>query len=118
MIPWSPLARGFLAGNRKRGGGGETTRAGSDPFAEQLYFSDADFAVQEALAKVAAERGVSPMKVAMAWVASRPGVTAPIIGATKMEHLEDAIDALSIELTAEEVAALEAPYVPKAVNDH
>ena len=118
VIPWSPLARGFLAGNRKRGGGGETTRSGSDPFAEHLYFSDADFAVQEALARVASERGVSPMKVAMAWVASRPGVTAPIVGATKMEHLDDAVDALSIALTAEEVAALEAPYLPKAVNDH
>ncbi len=118
VIPWSPLARGFLAGNRKRGGGGETTRSGSDPFAEHLYFSDADFAVQEALARVASERGVSPMKAAMAWVASRPGVTAPIVGATKMEHLDDAVDALSIALTAEEVAALEAPYLPKAVNDH
>ena len=113
VIPWSPLARGFLAGDRKKEGGGETVRSNTDPFAKQLYYGEADFAVQAALAQVAEARDVAPMKIAMAWVASRPGITAPIVGATKPHHLSDAVDALSITLTPEEVAKLEAPYRPK-----
>ena len=118
VIPWSPLARGFLAGDRKRDGGGETTRANSDPLADRLYYGEADFAVAQALGEVAKARGVSNMKVALAWVLSRPGVTSPIVGASKLQHLDDAVAALDLDLTPDEIAALEAPYQPKAVNDH
>jgi aryl-alcohol dehydrogenase-like predicted oxidoreductase len=115
VIPWSPLARGFLAGNRKREGGGETSRAKSDPFAGKLYFQEEDFAVVDRLTEVAGERGVPNMQVALAWLLSKPGVTAPIIGATKPNHLEDAVAALSIRLTEEEIERLEEPYKPHAV---
>ncbi len=118
VIPWSPLARGFLAGNRRREGGGDTARAKTDAWARDLYFRDDDFAVQERLAEVAANRGVPPMQVALAWVASRPGVTAPIIGATKLKHLEEALAALDIVLSPEEVARLEEPYKPHPVLGH
>jgi len=117
VIPWSPLARGFLAGNRKRGGGGETTRSGSDPFADKLYGDD-DFDVVDALTKVAKERGVSNMQVALAWVLSNPTITAPIVGVSKAHHLPDALAALEIELSDAETTALEAPYRPKDVKDH
>jgi 1-deoxyxylulose-5-phosphate synthase len=115
VIPWSPLARGFLAGNRKRGGSGETTRAHADKWAEMMYNSDDDFDVQERVAQVAAARGVPPSQVALAWVGSRPGITAPIVGATKLGQLADAIAALDIVLTDEEVQLLEAPYKPHPV---
>jgi 1-deoxyxylulose-5-phosphate synthase len=118
VIPWSPLARGFLAGNRRRDGGGETARAKADAWARDLYFREDDFVVQERLAEVAAARGVPPMQVALAWVASRPGVTAPIIGATKLSHLDDALAALEITLSDEEVARLEEPYKPHPVLGH
>ena len=119
LIPWSPLARGFLAGNRKADGKtGETTRAKSDEFAQSLYFQPDDFTVAEKVKEVAAKRGVKPIQVALAWVATRPGVTAPIIGATKPGHLADAFAALSITLDSEEVKALEAPYRPHAVLGH
>src|SRR5919198_1429471 len=90
VIPWSPLARGLLAGNRGRGGERCTTRANNDPFGDSLY-SEADFAVVDVNAELAAERGVSPAQTALAWLLSRPAVTAPIVGATKLPHLEDAI---------------------------
>lgn len=115
VIPWSPLARGFLAGNRKRGGGGETTRAQADKWAEMMYNSPDDFDVQERLFAVAAARGAPPTQVALAWVASRPGITAPIVGATKLHQLEDAIAAMEIILTEEEVRLLEEPYKPHPV---
>ena len=115
VIPWSPLARGFLAGNRKRGGSGETARAQADKWAEIMYNSEDDFDVQERTAQVAAARGVPPSQVALAWVGSRPGITAPIIGATKLSQLADAIAALDINLTDEEVQLLEAPYKPHPV---
>ena len=118
VIPWSPGARGFFAGDRKRGGGGETTRSNSDAFAGKLYFQDGDFAVADAVAEVAKARGVPNMQVALAWVLSKPVVTAPIIGASKLAHLDDALAALELELTPEEIGKLEAPYRPKAVNDH
>ena len=112
VIPWSPLARGFLAGNRKREGGGETTRSKSDPFAGQLYFQEEDFTVVDRLTEVAKERGAPNMQVALAWLLAKPGVTAPIIGATKPHHLEDAVAALSIRFTEEEITRLEEPYRP------
>jgi 1-deoxyxylulose-5-phosphate synthase len=119
LIPWSPLARGFLAGNRKvEGKTGETMRAKSDEFAQSLYFQPEDFAVAERVKQVAAKRGVKPIQVALAWVGTRPGVTAPIIGATKPGHLADAFGALKITLEAEEVKTLEEPYRPHKVLGH
>jgi len=119
LIPWSPLARGFLAGNRQaEGKTGETMRAKSDEFAQSLYFQPEDFAVAERVKQVAAKRGVKPIQVALAWVATRRGVTAPIIGATKPGHLADAFGALKVTLEAEEVKTLEEPYRPHKVLGH
>ncbi len=118
VIPWSPLARGFLAGGRSKPGEGNTERARSDEFAPRLYYREPDFAVVEAVEAVAKARGVSNMQVALAWVRRNPAITAPIIGATKTHHLKDAFDALAITLTDDEVAALEKPYKPKPVLDH
>lgn len=118
LIPWSPLARGFLAGNRHKGGGGDTARAKSDDFAEQLYFADNDFEIAEANVRVARRLGVEPMQTALAWVLAKPGVTAPIIGATKLAHLDDALGALAITLSPEDIAELEAPYRPHPVLGH
>jgi len=119
LIPWSPMARGFLAGNRvPEGKQGETVRAKSDDFAQSLYFQPDDFAVAERAREVAAMRNVKPAQVALAWIATRPGVTAPIVGATKPGHLEEAIAALDIALDAEEVKKLEEPYRPHGVLGH
>ncbi len=115
VIPWSPLARGFLAGNRKRGQAPTTTRAQADKWAEMMYNRDDDFDVQERVAEVAAARGVKPTQVALAWVASRPGITAPIVGATKLSQLEEAVSALDIVLSDDEVRLLEEPYQPHPV---
>ncbi len=117
VIPWSPLARGFLTGNRTRDGKNLTTRAGSDPFADPYYTEDG-FAVVDAVAKVAAARGVSQGEVALAWMLQSPGVTAPIIGTTKLKHLDEAIKALDLELTAEEIGAVEAPYKAHQIFGH
>ena len=118
LIPWSPMARGFFAGDRKRGGGGETVRAGNDPYADSLYFRDEDFAVAARVAEVAKERQVSGSQIALAWLLNKPHITAPIVGATKMEHLEQSIAALDIQLSEEEVKRLEEPYRPHAVLEH
>jgi 1-deoxyxylulose-5-phosphate synthase len=117
VIPWSPLARGLLAGNRERGGGRLTVRAHHDPYAEDLYADD-DFDVVDAVRAVAAERGVAPAQVALSWLISRPGVTAPIVGATRLGHLEDALAATTLPLSDDEVARLEAPYRPHPVRGH
>jgi aryl-alcohol dehydrogenase (NADP+) len=118
LIPWSPLARGFFAGDRKRGGGGETVRSNTDPFGNSLYFRDEDFTVAECAAEVAKGRGVSASQIALAWILSKPYVTSPIIGATKMDHLEQAIAALDIKLSEDEVKQLEAPYKPHPILGH
>jgi aryl-alcohol dehydrogenase (NADP+) len=118
VIPWSPLARGFLAGNRRREDKGETIRAKTDDFAHRLYYADSDFMIAERVADVAAQRGVKPTQIALAWVLSRPGVTAPIIGASRLSHLDEAVGALEIRLTAEEIASLEAPYQPHPILGH
>lgn len=118
VIPWSPLARGVLAGNRGRGDERRTTRSGTDDFANYLYAQPTDFAVVDRVAEVAAGRGTSPAQVALAWLLGRPGVTAPIVGATKPEHLADALAAEELALTDEEVARLEEPYVPHPVLGH
>jgi 1-deoxyxylulose-5-phosphate synthase len=117
VIPWSPLARGLLAGNRGRGDDKRTTRAQTDAFNEVLYEdTDADFAVVDRLLEVAGERGLPPARVALAWLLHKPGVTAPIVGATKPGHLEDALAATDLALSPEEIARLEEPYVPHAVS--
>jgi aryl-alcohol dehydrogenase-like predicted oxidoreductase len=118
VIPWSPLARGVLAGNRTREGERHTTRAGSDPFAEQLYSQPTDFDVVERVGEVAAERGAPPAQVALAWLLHKPGVTAPIVGATKLEHLRDALAAEQLSLDEGEIARLEEPYAPHPVLGH
>ena len=118
VLPWSPLARGLLAGNRTREGERLTPRAGSDSFADSLYDPDVDFAVVDRVNEVAADRGVPSAQVALAWVLGRPGVTAPIVGATKVGHVEDALAAEELELTADEATRLEEPYIPHAVAGH
>jgi aryl-alcohol dehydrogenase-like predicted oxidoreductase len=119
IIPWSPLARGFLAGNRKAGEEkGETTRARTDEFAHKLYYRDSDFTVVDRLSQIANARGVKNAQVALAWILAKPGVTAPIIGASKMYQLEDALAALEIKLTTEEIARLEEPYEPHPILGH
>jgi aryl-alcohol dehydrogenase-like predicted oxidoreductase len=113
VIPWSPMARGRLT----RDWDSASARAETDAFGRTLYAAtaEADRKVVEAVAAVAASRGVPRAQVALAWVLQQPGVTAPIVGATKVEHLDDAVAALSLKLTPEEIATLEAPYVPHAV---
>jgi aryl-alcohol dehydrogenase (NADP+) len=115
VIPWSPLARGFLAGNRRAADRGDTPRAKTDAFAHHLYYSEADFAVAGRTAEVARERGVTPAQIALAWLLRQPGVTAPIVGASRLEHLDQAIAALDIGLTGDETSRLEEPYVPHRV---
>jgi aryl-alcohol dehydrogenase (NADP+) len=118
VIPWSPLARGFLAGNRQRQGFGETSRAKTDDFAHKLYYDDADFQVVDRVVELAKKRGVSPTQIALAWLLHQPGVTAPIIGASKMEHLEEAIASIELKLDNEELAFLEQPYKPHPILGH
>lgn len=118
LIPWSPMARGFFAGNRKRGGGGETVRSNSDPFGNSLYFRDEDFVVADRVAEVAKERGVTGSQIALAWMLNKPHIHSPIIGATKMEHLDQAIAAIDIKLSDEEVKKLEETYKPHPVLGH
>lgn len=115
IIPWSPLARGFLAGNRHRQGGGDTDRAREDGFAKMMYYTDADFAIADRNAEIAAKHGVSPAQIALAWMLHKPGITAPIIGASKLYQLEQAIAALDLELPEEDMTALEELYQPHAV---
>lgn len=117
VLPWSPLARGLLTGSRTREGERRTTRAQTDAFAASLYV-DEDFDVVDRLDEVAAARSIPPAQVALAWVLGRPGVTAPIVGATKPGHLDDALAAEELELTDDEVARLEEPYVPHVVSGH
>lgn len=117
VVPWSPLARGFLTGGRAPGGG-DTARAKSDRLAHGMYYAETDFQVAERTAAVAARRGVAPAQVALSWLLHQPGVTAPIIGATKLSHLEQAVAAVSLSLGDEERAELEAPYRPHRVLGH
>src|SRR5665213_3349694 len=118
VIPWSPLARGVLAGNRTRSGERTTTRSNSDPFSDYLYSHPSDFDVVDRVADVAAARGVPSAQVALAWLLAKPGVTAPIVGSTKLAHLLDALAAEELTLDADERAALEAPYRPHDVHGH
>jgi len=115
VIPWSPLARGFLAGNRRRGRIDATPREESDTYSHTLYYADTDYDVADRVVEVANARGVRPIQVALAWVMSRPGVTAPIVGASKLEQLDQLVEAATITLTDAEVRALEEPYQPHPV---
>jgi aryl-alcohol dehydrogenase-like predicted oxidoreductase len=117
-IPWSPLARGMLAGNRTRDGGRHTTRSSTDAFTDYLYDQPTDFDVVDAVVEVAGARDVTPAQVALAWVLANPGVSAPIVGATKKKHLKDALAAEALRLSEDEIAALEKPYVPHPVLGH
>ena len=118
VLPWSPLARGLLAGTRTREGERLTTRARTDSFGDSLYTPEVDFAIVDRAAEVAGERGVAPAQVALAWLLHKRGVTAPIVGATKLEHLEDALAAVELSLSEDEITRLEEPYVPHAISGH
>jgi aryl-alcohol dehydrogenase-like predicted oxidoreductase len=115
VIPWSPLARGLLAGKRREGQAGDTTRAKSDAYSRQLYIDD-DLEVARRVVETGSKRGVPPARIALAWLLSRPGVAAPIIGATHIEHVEDAVASLDVTLSEEEVHFLEEPYIPHVVR--
>jgi 1-deoxyxylulose-5-phosphate synthase len=116
VLPWSPLARGLLARGRTPSGERSTSRSDTDPFLDSLYKPDLDFAVIDRVVEMAAERGVSPAQVALSWLLHKPGVTAPIVGATKLAHVEDALSAEALSLSDEEIRRLEGPYVPHPVS--
>jgi 1-deoxyxylulose-5-phosphate synthase len=106
LIPWSPLARGFLAGNRPLDKSGPTKWSKSDSFAHRMYYQDEDFTVVDRVEELAERYDVTAAQIALAWMLHQPGVTAPIIGATKMHHLEEAVAALDIALSDEDIAYL------------
>jgi aryl-alcohol dehydrogenase (NADP+) len=112
VIPWSPMARGFLAKKHERGSKGDTKRAQTDTLAHNWYYQDEDYDVAERVYTLADQRGIPPAQIALSWVLHQPGITAPIIGASKMHHLDDAVAALSVQLSEEERAYLEEPYKP------
>ena len=118
VIPWSPLARGFVMGNRRREDYGDTVRAKTDTFGQDMYYQPCDFDVVDRITEVARKRGVSNAQVALAWMLQQPGVTAPIIGASKMRHLEEAVAALELKLDDAELKALAEPYQPHRVLGH
>jgi aryl-alcohol dehydrogenase (NADP+) len=118
VLPWSPLARGFLAGNRRKGDRGATARAKTDDFAHQLYYTDDDFAVADRVVEIAGRLKARPTQVALAWLLAQPAVTAPIVGASKLSHLDDAVEALKVRLSDDEVKFLEEPYKPHPVLGH
>ena len=115
IIPWSPLARGFLTGNRSRQTPGETTRAQSDQFAQRLYYQESDFAIVDRVIQLAHKRGISSAQIALAWMLHRDGIIAPIIGATKPHHLDESVKALQVKLDRKEIEALEEPYQPHPI---
>ena len=118
VIPWSPLARGFLAGNRTRAKADETTRSKTDQYAHSMYYQDSDFTVVDRVEEIAKKHGCSMAQIALAWMLHKPGITAPIIGASKMYQLDEAVAALDIKLDAEEMAYLEGAYIPHQVLGH
>jgi len=118
ITPWSPLARGFLAGNRHKKGGGETDRAKNDVLADDYYYSDSDFDILEAVKNIAKTENRQPVEVALAWLIQKPGITAPIIGPGKLEQLKTLINSLSLKLSDEQIIALEKPYKSKNISGH
>jgi aryl-alcohol dehydrogenase (NADP+) len=115
VIPWSPLARGFLAGNRRSPTDADTPRGRTDTFGHGLYYAPEDFTVADRCAEIAGEKGVEPAQIALAWILRQPGITAPIVGASKMEQLDQAIQALDLRLSDEDAERLEQPYIPHRV---
>ncbi|HEY3948442.1 aldo/keto reductase [Phenylobacterium sp.] len=118
VIPWSPLARGYLAGGREKPKEGNTERARTDEFSPRLYYTAADEQVVDVVGEIAKERGLSNMQIALAWVLRHKAVTAPIIGASKLGHIDEAVSAMDVQLSDDEVKRLQAPYKPKPVLDH
>jgi aryl-alcohol dehydrogenase (NADP+) len=118
LIPYSPMARGFFSGNHRKGDWGDTVRAKTDAYGQNLYYRDEDFVVAERVQQLAKERGLSGSQIALAWTLGKPYVTAPIIGASRMEHMEQSIAALKIQLSADEIRRLEEPYVLHPVGEH
>lgn len=118
MIPWSPLARGFLAGNRKRGEKSASLRERHDQYGHSLYYADADYDIADRVVEVAKKKGVLPIQVALAWILGKPGIAAPIISATKMEQLDQLIAGVSVKLSSEEIRAVEEPYTPHPILGH
>jgi aryl-alcohol dehydrogenase (NADP+) len=118
VIPWSPLARGFLAGNRSRDDWGETTRAKNDSMAQDYFYTDMDFDIVDRVKEIAAEHNVKPAQIALAWLLHKPGITAPIVGCSKMYQLEEAVAAAEIKLSEDEMKALEELYRPREVLGH
>lgn len=118
LLPWSPLARGFLAGSRDQQRQGDTVRSKSDDIASMLYTDPSDFAVLDAVKALATKYQKSPAQIALAWMLNKSEITAPIVGASKMSHLEDAIAAVHVKLTAEDIKSLEAPYKPHNIAGH
>src|SRR5262245_51332813 len=118
LLPWSPLARGFLAGNRSPSGRGETIRAKTDDYAHRLYYRESDFSVADRTMELARRRAVQPAQVALAWMMSKPWITSPVIGATDPKHVEQAVSALGLALSGEEISFLEEPYITHPVLGH
>jgi 1-deoxyxylulose-5-phosphate synthase len=118
IIPWSPLARGFLAGNRTREDWGETSRAKTDTMAQNFYYKDADWVVIDRLKEIGGRLDKSPAQVALAWLLHKDGIHSPIVGATKMYQLEEAIDAVDIQLSDDDMTSLEEPYQSKPAMGH
>jgi aryl-alcohol dehydrogenase (NADP+) len=118
LIPWSPMARGFFTGNHRKGDWGDTTRAKTDGYAQELYYRPEDFNLADRVQEVAKQRGVSGPQIALAWVLSKPYITAPIIGASRMEHLDQSIAALDIKLSEAEVKRLEELYQLHPILGH
>lgn len=118
LLPWSPLARGFLAGNRNREKGGETLRSKTDEYAHSMYYQESDFQIVDRVVEIARQKNVNPAQIALAWLLHKPGVAAPIIGASKIPQLEESVAALEIELTSGEITALEELYQPHPILGH
>jgi aryl-alcohol dehydrogenase-like predicted oxidoreductase len=118
VIPWSPLARGFLAGNRRQADRGDTVRAKTDEFAHQMYYTDSDFTIAARAVELATRRGVTPAQVALAWLLAKPGVTSPIVGASKLPQLDEAIAAIDLRLDSSDIAFLEELYQPHRILGH
>ena len=115
LIPWSPLARGFIAGNRQPGRKDATLREQHDAYGHGLYYTEADYAIADKVADVARKKGVLPIQVGLAWILQQPGVTAPIISVTRMEQFDQLLDGMNVTLTASEIGEIEAPYRPRTV---
>lgn len=115
IIPWSPLARGFVMGNRGRDKSGATARARGDTFAHSMYYREVDFTIADRVGEVAQRLGVSRAQVALAWLLQKPGVSSPVVGTTTLVHLEDLVRAVEVTLSVEDIAQLELPYQPKCV---